>query len=439
MLIKEVASSLYAWDLADEGIERIADHLQEKSNVNCMYLVGVMHYEKRPLTSLFYTHNPKRKFYLPENSRAYYRLDMDSFKNTKLKPRFSERDFLKNTDWLDVLMKEGRKRNMKVGVELSHTLFDTNIAREEYPEMLQKDVYGNIINGMQGMLCPNNPDVHEFQRAMFYDTVKNHDVDLIQTCLLTFSSGTKAKAPWFYDTWMDPENPPIGDLLGLSTGGCFCEHCQRKAGEWGYDWEMIVRDMKKLNQMSQATPYKYQTELMENYLTLGSNLTDSMLFIEYPGLFEFIKFRIQSITELFKDIYESVHSAKKDIDVRYNNHVRFPEYTGISFKHIAPYVDSIRDSDYSEQFGAPDDFLFKRNTLLKVRRGIGFDKDLIAALAVRPNASPEIIEKSLKILAELGVDGLSLGHYDCAHMEHLEAIRSGMEKANITLMGGSRS
>lgn len=434
MLIKEVASSLYAWDLADEGIERIADNLQEKSNVNCMYLVGVMHYEKRPLTSLFYTHNPKRKFYLPENSRAYFRLGMDSFKDTKLKPKFSERDFLKNTDWLDVLTAEGRKRGMKVGVELSHTLFDTNIALAEYPEMMQRDVYGNIIKGTQGMLCPNHPDVHEYQRAMFYDTVKNHDIDLIQTCLLTFSNGEKAKAPWFYNTWMDPDNPLLGDLLGLSTGGCFCEHCRKKARAWGYDWDRIVEDMKKLYRVVRATPYKYQEELMENYLTLGSNLTDSVLFMEYPGLFEFIKFRVQSITELFKDIYESVHSLGRKIDVRYNNHVRYPEYFGISFKHIEPFVDSIRDSDYSEQFCAPDDFVFKRNTLLKVRRGIGFEKDLIAALAVRPNATPEVIERSLKILAELGIDGISLGHYDCAHMEHLEAIKSGMEKAGITIM-----
>ena len=60
MFIKEVASSLYAWDLADEGIATIADNLQERANCNCMYLVGVMHYEKRPLTSLYYTHNTKR-------------------------------------------------------------------------------------------------------------------------------------------------------------------------------------------------------------------------------------------------------------------------------------------------------------------------------------------------------------------------------------------
>ena len=434
MLIKEVASSLYAWDLADEGIETIADNLQQRANVNTLYLVGVMHYEKRPLTSLFYTHNAVRKFYLPENSRVYYRMNMDSFKNTKLKPRFSERDFLKDTDWLDVLTKEARKRGMRTGIELSHTLFDTNIAYEQYPEILQRNVLGEIIQGSQGLLCPNNPDVHEFQRAMFQDTVANHDVDLVQTCLLTFGGEKKVQAPWFFDSWMDINQGNAASLLGLADGGCFCEHCQRKARAMGYDWDRIVHDMMKLYAIAHATPYRYQDSLMENNLTLGSNLTDSMIFMEYPGLLDFIKFRVESVTELFKDIYESVHQARPDIDFRYNNHVRFPEYTGISFKHIAPYVDSVRESDYSEQYGAPDRFTFKRNTILKIRRGIGFDKKIIAALATRPNATPDVIRQSLHVLAETGIDGLSLGHYDGAHMEHLDAIGQGMAEANITLV-----
>ena len=96
-------------------------------------------------------------------------------------------------------------------------------------------------------------------------------------------------------------------------------------------------------------------------------------------------------------------------------------------------MDSVRDSDYSEQTGAKDRFVYKRNTLLKIRRGIGFDKDLIAAVATRPNATPELIRESLKIMSELGIDGLSLGHYDGAHMEHLDAIAQGMREAGYIL------
>jgi hypothetical protein len=434
MFLSEIAASLYPWDLADEGMSHIAGELISRCGVNSLYLVGVMHFEKRPLTSLFYTHNRERKFYLPENSRVYYRVDEKNFKNTKLKPRYSEREFLKGTDWLDVLIKEGRARGTKTGIELSHTIFDTGIALKEHPEMLQRNVLGELINDAQGLLCSNHPDVHEYQRAMFYDVVKNHDVDLIQTCLLTFSQGNAVKGPWFFDTWMDVNRANLGSLLGLATGGCFCESCRAKAKEWGFDWERITGDMLRLYKIALATPYRFQDYLMENNLTLGSNVTESMLLYEYPGLAEFFAFRIKSITALFKDIYASVHEAKKDIDFRYNNHVRFPEYSGISFKDIAPYVDSVRDSDYSEQTGAKDDFVYKRNTLLKIRRGIGFDKKLIAALAVRPNATAELIKRSIAVLGELGVDGLSLGHYDGAHVEHLDAFREAVEAINVKMV-----
>lgn len=251
--------------------------------------------------------------------------------------------------------------------------------------------------------------------------------------MLTFANGGSIKAPWFYNQWMDINDPYLGALIGVANGGCFCDKCQEKAKKMGYDWDLILRDMRKLYKVANATAYRFQTELMENNLTLGSNLTESMLLVEYPGLFQFLQFRIASVTELFKDIYESVHEAKPSIDFRYNNHVRYPEFNGISFKDIAPYADSIRDSDYSEQYGAPDNFVFKRNTLLKIRRGIGFDKGVISAIAVRPNATPELIRESIKVLATLGLDGLSLGHYDCAHIEHLDAVAQGMKEANITI------
>ena len=431
MFLSEIAASLYPWDLADEGMPHIADELINRCRVNSLYLVGVMHFEKRPLTSLFYTHNKQRKYYLPENSRVYYHVDEANFKNTKLKPRYSEREFLKGKDWLDVLIKEGRARGTKVGIELSHTIFDTDIARKDFPETMQRNVHGEILGGL---LCSNHPDVHEYQRAMFYDVVKNHDVDLIQTCLLTFSQGNAVWGPWFYDTWMNINRANLGSILGLATGGCFWESCRAKAKQWGFDWELITRDMLTLYKVALATPYQFQDYLMENNLTLGSNVTESMLLFEYPGLAEFLKFRIKSITELFKDIYSSVHEAKKNIDFRYNNHVGIPEYTGISFKDIAPYVDSIRDSDYSEQTGAKDDFFYKRNTLLKIRRGIGFDKKIIAALAVRPNATADIIKRSIAVVGELGVDGLSLGHYDGSHIEHLDAFREAIEAINVELV-----
>jgi len=428
MYIKEVASSLYPWDLADEGVETCVNNVIEHSNVNSVYLVGIMHKEKRPLTNLFYTHNPKRKFYLPEDSRIYYRMDENNFKNTPLKPLYSTREFLKEKDWLDELTNYARKRNLKTGAEISHTFFDCEKAKKEFPEVLQKDINGQII---EMHFCCNHEYVKEYMKGIFYDTVKNHDVDFIQTCMMLFATGEPIKAPWFMN---DNSENKVGVLLGVLRGGCFCDHCREKAIAMGYDWDKIISDLKQLNNVINSVLHGNTSGIMEKHLLMGSDLTETGLLLEYPSLYQFMEFRMKSITALFKDISETVKSANKDIDFRYNNYHQYPEMAGLDFPSVKDYLDSVRDSDYSEQYGAPDHFKRKRNTILKIRRGIGFDKDLIAAFAPRPNATPEIIKESIKVLSTLGVDGLSLGHYDGATMELLDAVKQGMEEAGMIIV-----
>ena len=75
MFFSEIAASLYAWNLVDEGIERILDKLQEMTGCNSVYLIALMHHEKRPLTDYYFPHNPARKTYFPEDSRAYFQPD----------------------------------------------------------------------------------------------------------------------------------------------------------------------------------------------------------------------------------------------------------------------------------------------------------------------------------------------------------------------------
>ncbi len=430
MIIREIAASLYPWDLHDEPIDRIVDKLTENSSVNSIYLVGVMHYEKRPLTSLFYTQNPTRKWYAPEDSRVYYGLDPAAFAGTKMKPQHSERDFLRGTDWLDVLVECARRRGLKAGVEISHTFYDTEKAMQEMPDVLQKDIHGRPI---AQHFCCNNPDVREYMRVLFAQTVKEHDVDFIQTCMMLFHQGEPVKTPWFLPNETDPK---LSALLGVVTGGCFCEHCRREAIAMGYDWDAMVEALRALEQVATATPYHHNDQCLSLQLLMDSNLTEAGLLLEYPALQSFLEFRARSITSLFRDIYGAIKRVKPQVEFRYNNYLRYPELAGLSYPHAAPYLDSVRDSDYTEQRPVTDGFAYKRHTLNKIRRAIGCDKPLLAAFAVRPNATPQIIRDSIGQLAQVGVDGFSLGHYDGSTRPLLRAVREAMEEYDITLKEG---
>jgi hypothetical protein len=434
MIIKEVSASLYPWDLADEGADQVVDNLVRRCNVNSLYLIGIMHYEKRPLTSLFFTHNPNRKYYLPEDSHVYYRLDMKSFDNTPMKPSFAEDDFLKGIDWLDVLIKEARSHGMRAGIELSHTVYDTAKAIQERPDTMQRDVNGNIIGGFLGMLCSNHPDVREYQRALFAETVRSHDIDFIQTCLITFADGKAVNIPWFFKEWLPEGNPYLGPLLGLGKAGCFCPHCKALALKLGYDWDLILKDMKILYYICEADHIHGIDHLLEQHMALGSNASQALLLMEYPGLMEFLKFRVDSVALLIDEISGTVHKIRPGIDFRYNNFTGIPEFSGISYKRLARYLDSVRDCEYSEQFGGKDDYVTKRKSLLGIRRGIGMDKRLLAGIGIRPNAKPEDIYRSLELLSTVGIDGISLGHYDCAHLTHLDAVGEGMKRVQMKVV-----
>jgi hypothetical protein len=165
MFWKELTTGIYPWDIHDEGIENILDNLQEYAGNNAAYMLALMHHEKRPLHANYYPHNPVRKRYLAEDSRVYFTIHPEMYKDSRIKPLPSERDFLKGTDWLDIFIKALRKRGMKTGAEISHTPLDSERGRREFGDCIQRDIYGNPPSYDRftwQQLCWNSPDAREY-------------------------------------------------------------------------------------------------------------------------------------------------------------------------------------------------------------------------------------------------------------------------------------
>ena len=97
-------------------------------------------------------------------------------------------------------------------------------------------------------------------------------------------------------------------------------------------------------------------------------------------------------------------------------------------------VDSVRDSDYSEQTGDIKKLYTKKQQVDRIRRGVGFDMPILSAIGIRPKATPEIIRESIRLLSQSGIDGLSLGHYDGASFALLQAVKEGMEEADMQIL-----
>jgi hypothetical protein len=369
----EVSASLYAWDLHDEGIEKVLDNLQQMSAVNSVYMVALMHYEQRPKTSPEFMHNPVRKRWQAEDSRVYWHPDLKRY--GRIKPRVSDFDWLNQTDWLQKMIEAVRKRGLKTGVELSHTLVDMERAREQFSDCLQRDIRGDAhaVYAISPPLCPNSPDARQYMLNLFSELAARYDVDYLQTCTLPFMPG------------------------GAEKGGCFCDNCVKAAKEFGFDLA------------------KAQAVLKQNPLA-------------QPQLGQWQEFRRDSMVRFYKVMHEGIHAIKPKADLRFNDCFENGDW-GLDFKRLKPQLDSIRVCDYTEQRGNPALMKNKREWLTRERAATGNDFPMLSAIAVRSKATAELVREGVKIAVECDMNGITLGHYDCSEFFHLRAIRDGLKAA----------
>jgi len=422
MYWKEVVASLYAWDLLDEGLESILDTLERDTLTNSTYLVALMHDEKRPLTDFYYPHNPKRKVYWTEDSRAYWRPTPETYADCRIRPLASSRPEIRDRDWLQELIDGSRARGMTVGAELSHTWIDKARLAGELADVRQVDIYGRRIDGF---MCPNHPDVRSYGTALYLDLATHYDIDFIQTCMLGFFAGRRQR-------WSGSGEPELARLANITTGGCFCDHCQAAAAAQGLDLEAIADRLRWLAEGFEGYNHKQAFEMR---LLLASSTTSTALLAEVPELYAFLKFRTDSLTSFFGRIADAVHAAKPSIDLRLNHHSHYPELQGLDLKAVCAVLDSVRSSDYAEQSGDPAQMDWKRAYLHSIRRAVGPEFYFLSAISPRPQATPELVKQGILVSAQCGADGLTIGHYDGAWPNCLRAIGEGIREAGVTVEG----
>ncbi len=377
----EVSASLYPWDVHDEGIENMLDNLQSMAGVNSVYLISVMHQEHRPFFGpkeagpWLYPHNPARREWYAEDSRAYFHPHTELY--GRIKPVLSSFPWLSETDWLKIVVDAARKRGMKVGAEVSHTYIPRDILAN-LPEYQQKGLFASEYQqnnhpyaGARMIPCINNPEVQHYLKALYYDLASNYDIDYVQTCMYTF----------------------MGD--DVRTGTCFCDNCKKAAKDMGFDLEkaaMILMD----------------NPAAEPYYTNWQN------------------FRIACTTKIYKMIIDEMRKSNPKIDFRINDLNN--RTTGLHLEDLKGYITSIHMSTHTEQNGIERS---DRASRIQTMHHFMPEVPVIPGIPVRILVTPQIVRSSIKISVENGAKGIALKHYDGASFSLLRAVRDGLNDAGL--------
>lgn len=368
----EVGASLYPWDVHDEGIGNILDNLTGMAGVNSVYLIAVMHEERRPFNSdhlpgsFYYIHNPARTEWMAEDSRVYFKPDMSSY--GKIKPLFSTFDWLNSTDYLKIVLDSAHARGLRAGVEVSHTYIPVSYLNE-HPEFKQRDINDKPVDRP----CPNNPDVRAYLQDLYGDLAKHYDVDYIQTCMLLFTRSD------------DPRD-----------GTCFCPACKEKAKAMGFDMEAartILRD----------NPYAQ------------------------PQLSQWLAFRRASTTEIYKVVTDRIHQENPAIDFRLND--LNDRSSGLTLEDLTKNINSVHLSTHTEQNGYQR--TDRQSRIATTLYYMGKDERVIAGVPARLLTTPDMVRSSIKISVDAGAKGVGIKHYDGATFSKLRAFRNGLSEAGV--------
>jgi len=375
----EVGTQIRAWTIQDEGMDYILDNMQSMAGINSLYMVVVMHQEHRPFQAPEFPHNPKRDTWQAEDSRVTFFPEMSRY--GRIKPLPSDHAWIRDKDWLALMVKAARARGLSVGAEVSHFPIPKQLIREN-PDWQQKKIDGQSWSTVR--FCPNHPDVRAYLIALFGDLAANYDLDYIQTCQYLFN------------------DKDIDD-----GGTCFCQHCQAAAKRSGFDLASAIPILK---QDKDAQPQRNK----------------------------WLAFRRDASTKLYRQLSETIKAENPGCHLRLNDVFSWrtgqaSDY-GLDIRAAGPFLGSIVNQDHTEQLGRKnEDFALRKRWLTANRRLFGLDKPLISGVAPRMGASAELVKAGIKVALEhpARINGVALKHYDGASFSLLRAFKQGLIEAGV--------
>jgi hypothetical protein len=215
-----VDTSIYAFatDFADEGIEAVLDNVQHRAGLGGVTIAAAYH-EGRDV----FPHNPVRKVRFLESGAVFFRPDAHRWRDVRLRPPVGE----VAGAMPEVLAAAGRRR---LAVRAWTVFLHNGALAEAHPDCAPQNAYGDRY---VTDLCPANPDVRAYARALAADVAA---LGVAAICAESLHYHPLEHG-YAHERYFVPLGVRSRFLLGL----CFCAHCMEAAGGVGVDGEAARR------------------------------------------------------------------------------------------------------------------------------------------------------------------------------------------------------
>jgi hypothetical protein len=206
----------YPWDLNDEGYHTVLSTLKNEVGLNAINLASAYH-----TFDMLRPHLPQNNTLHIAQAATYFQPQLDLYNQTCIKPPTST--WMGKDNWWGKATDEA----MRIGIDIhAWTVFlhNSNLA-QKYPNCAIERCTGDISTSA---LCPANPDVRHYARALSQDLVQNYGITMLECESLDY-------AGWGHAHYHLKHGVPFGPGGQYLYSLCFCPACQHKAMEANID------------------------------------------------------------------------------------------------------------------------------------------------------------------------------------------------------------
>jgi len=323
---KMIGIQVGAVSFLDEGTDRVLDILQERGQVNTLFLAAFTY--GRGIAG-----RQVEGQSLPDHGRQEYDRDFHGGNYATPHPNYYARTALKQTkapdhgdyDLLAEVLPKAHRRGLKV-----YAWYEDHF-RGDIPgidDMIEVDWQGRRVRPTYPRatpLCPLHPDYREFVTGLTKDYCENYELDGVMW-------GSERQGP--LHNAFSAKSDGTGDASRVS---CFCEHHQKAARERGINVARAKEGFGKLDQFVRAARARQRPN--DGYF-----VEFWRLLLEYPELLAWEKLWTDGKHAIYSDVFRAAKGSRPAVQVGF--HIWHLNSFSPFFRAEQNYAEFAKIADY---------------------------------------------------------------------------------------------